>query len=127
MKALFLFTSAALGFFIAGGAQAARSFGPSTTSPTLSNPTFTMTEGSTAPTYVFWPPITEVDIAHDYMRLAVATAFIWLPLLFAAYALGRKRVGLKFFLLLIAAEALAIVLASWIYEGWWNPRGSLPL
>lgn len=35
---------------------------------------------------------------------------IWIPLVFLAYAVGRRRVGLLFFFALITAEAISLAI-----------------
>lgn len=41
---------------------------------------------------------------------------MWLPLVFAAYAIGRKRVGLKFFFIVTTTEAVAVALALYLHH-----------
>jgi hypothetical protein len=52
-----------------------------------------------------------LDLAHDFVQMSIESSFIWLPIVFAAYVLGRKTVGLKFLLLLTVIELLAIMIA----------------
>jgi len=59
--------------------------------------------------------------AEMFLRYATYSAFVWIPFVFAAYALGRRRVSIWFFLAFTAAEAIAVLLAIWIYNGWWSP------
>jgi hypothetical protein len=35
-------------------------------------------------------------------------AFIWIPIVFAAFAVGRRKVGLRFFFALTLIEAIAL-------------------
>jgi len=65
---------------------------------------------------------TFLNLAHDFVGLAAGTSFIWIPLVFFAFAIGRKSVGLWFYLIFTASEAIAVLLAIWIYHGWWPPR-----
>jgi len=60
------------------------------------------------------------ELAHDFVRMAVFTAFVWVPLLLVAFAFGRKRFGLRFMIVLTAAEGIAMLVAIWIYHGWWS-------
>lgn len=39
---------------------------------------------------------------------AAMSACLWIPIVFGAYALGRRRVGIWFFFALITAEAFAV-------------------
>jgi hypothetical protein len=45
--------------------------------------------------------------------IAIGSPF-WIPLVFAAYAYGRKQYGLGLLIILVAAEALAIVLSLFV-------------
>jgi len=67
----------------------------------------------------FEAPTDILQLMEMFLRYAAYSAFIWVPLVFAAYALGRRRLSLWFFLTLTAAEAIAVLLAIWIYHGWW--------
>ena len=37
----------------------------------------------------------------------------WVPVVFLAYAIGRKKFGLRFLFLLLTVEAVSIVFAYW--------------
>ena len=50
-------------------------------------------------------------ILIDVLEVLATVAFIWLPLVFAGFAFGRKRVGLRFFFVLLTVEAAAIASA----------------
>ena len=67
---------------------------------------------------MFAPNYTKV--AYDFLRLAVATSAVWVPLVFAAYWMGRRRVGRRFFFAFMAAEGVALLMANWIHNGWWH-------
>jgi len=41
------------------------------------------------------------------------SAFIWLPLVFAAFAIGRRQCSLRFIFLATASEAIALAGAAW--------------
>ena len=54
-----------------------------------------------------------IYIARCAFVACTATGFMWLPLVFAAFAIGRRRCGLKLFFAAIAAEALAVAYCIW--------------
>jgi len=56
-----------------------------------------------------------------FLREAAHTSFIWVPIVFAAFAISSRRVGIRFLLLFTAVEALAISIAIWIHNGGWKP------
>jgi hypothetical protein len=56
------------------------------------------------------PIVPEVVVAFGVL------SFMWLPLVFAAYAIGRKRVGLKFFFIVTTTEAVAVALALYLHH-----------
>ena len=62
-----------------------------------------------------------LDFAEFFVRYAAYTSFIWVPFVFIAYALGRRRFSLWFFLALAAAEGVAVLVAIWIHQGGWWP------
>ncbi|MEX2114162.1 MAG: hypothetical protein WD845_13305 [Pirellulales bacterium] len=43
------------------------------------------------------------------------SSFLWVPITFAAFWLGRRRIGVRFILTLLTAEGLALVLARHLY------------
>ena len=44
----------------------------------------------------------------------VLSAPVWIPVVFAAYAIGRKQYGLKLLFALVTVEAIALAAASWL-------------
>ena len=51
----------------------------------------------------------------DVLRVTAGLAFAWLPFVFGAYALGRRKIGLRFLFVIIAAEAAALALADYLF------------
>ncbi|HEY1602117.1 MAG TPA: hypothetical protein VGG64_21120 [Pirellulales bacterium] len=49
-------------------------------------------------------PETLLAVAHAF----ASVAFLWLPIVFAAYAIGRKRFGLRLVFAAVTAEAFAL-------------------
>jgi len=62
------------------------------------------------------PPMT----LDDVVRMAAKSSFGWIPLVFIAYAIGRRRWSLWFLFGFTAAEAIAIFVARWIWLSEWN-------
>ena len=48
------------------------------------------------------------------LRATAILSFIWLPLVFAGFAFGRKQIGLRFLFALMTAEAIAIALGMYL-------------
>ncbi len=46
--------------------------------------------------------------AMDTLREFVVLSFLWLPPVFAAYAIGRRRISLRMILLFFAVESIAL-------------------
>ena len=72
-----------------------------------------------------WPEPTTflelaIGIANDCFQQLAYTSFLWIPIVFVAYAIGRKRVGLRFIFVFTAVEALAVLIALWMYHGGWE-------
>jgi len=59
------------------------------------------------------------DYARWLLLDAARSAFIWLPLVFTAYAVGRKRLSFWFFFSLTAAEAIAVLVSMWNSHSNW--------
>lgn len=55
-----------------------------------------------------------VEFVSFCLREMCALAFLWLPLVFAAYAIGRRRVGLGFIFAAISAEAAAVAYLAYL-------------
>ena len=62
------------------------------------------------------PPMT-LEIV---VRMAAKSSFLWVPLIFIAYALGRRKWGLWFLFAFTASEAIAVFVARWIWVSEWN-------
>jgi len=43
------------------------------------------------------------------------TAFLWVPVVFLAYSVGRRRIGIRSILIFIAIEAAAVALNIYLY------------
>jgi hypothetical protein len=61
--------------------------------------------------------VTLIDIVCAHAYVLAYLSFAWLPLAFAAYAIGKRQVGLRFFFILAALEGAAIALAVCLQEG----------
>jgi hypothetical protein len=48
-------------------------------------------------------------VSRDIGRGLLLSSFLWLPLVFAAYAFGRRRVPLILWFVFVALEGLALV------------------
>lgn len=46
----------------------------------------------------------------------IAVSFLWLPLVFAAYAIGRKRFGLRLLLIAMTIEAISLALGIHVFR-----------
>ena len=51
------------------------------------------------------------DVVANHLIVFAYLSFLWVPLLFLAFAIGRRKVSTWFFLVFMAAEAVAITLA----------------
>jgi hypothetical protein len=51
------------------------------------------------------------EILFIHALLFVYVSFLWIPLVFLAYAIAKRRVSLRFFFILITIEAAAIAVA----------------
>jgi hypothetical protein len=61
------------------------------------------------------PPLTWHDkLYFQFLEPTLTVAFIWLPLVFLAFAFGRRKVGLKFVFIFVTAESFAIWLAIYL-------------
>ena len=58
---------------------------------------------------VFPPTISEI------LTLVGFVSFAWVPLVFVAYAVGRRQIGLNFVWSFIVVEAAAIWLAMYLF------------
>jgi len=45
------------------------------------------------------------------------SAALWIPIAFAAFAIGRRRVGITFFLLLMFAESVGLAVSVGTFRG----------
>jgi hypothetical protein len=64
---------------------------------------------------VVTPTLAETILNH---LLAFAyLSFVWVPVMFLAFAIGRRRLTTRFFLVFVSAEAVAIALALYL-PGW---------
>jgi branched-subunit amino acid transport protein len=48
----------------------------------------------------------------EFLLVFLYTAPLWTPIVFAAYAAGRKQWGTRFLFALVAAEALSLVAST---------------
>ncbi len=51
---------------------------------------------------------------NEIIEACLILSFMWLPLVFAAYAIGRQKVGIRFLLIFVAMEAAALALAKYL-------------
>ena len=69
------------------------------------------TEAHLMPTHTYLPSVL------DLISATGSLAFLWLPLVLVAFAVGRKQIGLKFLFVFVTAEAIAMALARY-----WHPE-----
>ena len=57
------------------------------------------------------------NTSFKYLPLAIgATMPIWLPVVFVAYALGRRSLAIPMVIFLAIGEAAAVALACWLHR-----------
>ena len=69
-------------------------------------------DGMLATTIMSYPPW---EVAWRCLLLVPLCSPFWVPAGFVGYALGRRRVGMRFLFVLMAAEAIAVVVAQYAY------------
>jgi hypothetical protein len=57
-----------------------------------------------------------METAVHILRELAALAFLWLPLVFAGYAIGRRQVGLRFVFIAISIEAVALAYFAYLLK-----------
>ena len=67
---------------------------------------------------------TQYFLQFDSLPAAVMTALLlssclWVPLVFGAFALGRRKLGLWFYFALLTAESLSLGVLIWFGSGPW--------
>ncbi len=68
------------------------------------------TEANLAPIICSGPPPSLTSV----ILTTINVAFLWLPLVFVAYAIGRRRTGMLFFFALLTVESIAIAAAMYL-------------
>jgi hypothetical protein len=54
-----------------------------------------------------------------YFHETVIMSVVWIPIVFAAFAIGQRKVGLRFLFALITTEAVACYLSQLVRNGAW--------
>lgn len=60
------------------------------------------------------------------LLLAVTSGVLWLPVVFIAWAIGRRTTSLRFLFVLLALEAACLALAIWLAGIAFVPRQISP-
>ena len=71
---------------------------------------------------VFWNIAEERDVeVHFWTRGLMCYSPIWVPLVFIAYVMGRRKFSVPVILSFAAVEATAIGAVIWLYHHPWIP------
>ena len=61
-----------------------------------------------------------IESVFPYLFLFLFPGPAWIPIVFSAYAIGRKRWGIRLVLGFVGVEAVSLALSSFIYYDFMN-------